>query len=199
MMKKCTKCGVIKPFNDFHKRSSVPDGLASNCKLCVKYISSRFKESKHGLLSTIYYQQVSSSKHRCHERPNYSREEFMMWAHENESFEHMYMDWVNSGYKTKLRPSADRLNNSKGYSLDNIQLVTWGENKKLAYKMIREGIIKHRQKRVQGTDIDTDIPTEYSSVSEAYRQTGVHQSNISRCCSGELKRAGNYTWKFISK
>ena len=35
-MKKCAKCGVEKPLDEFHKRPSRPCGFVSRCKACVK-------------------------------------------------------------------------------------------------------------------------------------------------------------------
>ena len=37
--------------------------------------------------------------------------------------------------ESSLRPSVDRINPLKPYTKDNIQLMTWGENKKKAYNI----------------------------------------------------------------
>ena len=34
MEKQCLKCGVVKPFADFHKRKDTNDGLQTGCKNC---------------------------------------------------------------------------------------------------------------------------------------------------------------------
>ena len=34
MEKQCLKCGVVKPFADFHKRKDKNDGLQTTCKNC---------------------------------------------------------------------------------------------------------------------------------------------------------------------
>lgn len=41
-----------------------------------------------------------------------------------------------------------------------------------------------------------NIIKEYPSQSEAFRQTGIRQTDISACCVGKQKTAGNYIWKF---
>jgi group I intron endonuclease len=38
--------------------------------------------------------------------------------------------------------------------------------------------------------------TEYFSISEAERCSGVAKSSICRCCKGELKSAGKFVWKY---
>lgn len=37
---------------------------------------------------------------------------------------------------------------------------------------------------------------EYSSTWEAYRQTGIAHSSISKCCNGKLKSTGGFIWKY---
>ena len=39
--KRCSKCGVVKPFSDFHKRSVSPDGKDTKCKICRSVYTSR--------------------------------------------------------------------------------------------------------------------------------------------------------------
>ena len=37
---------------------------------------------------------------------------------------------------------------------------------------------------------------EFSSISEATRQTGTNQGNIAKCCKGKLKSAGGFYWMY---
>lgn len=37
----------------------------------------------------------------------------------------------------------------------------------------------------------------YPSTMEAYRQTGVYNSNIVNCCNGKLKTAGKFHWRYV--
>ena len=45
-----------------------------------------------------------------------------------ESFDKLYDDWVSSGFDKKLSPSIDRVDTSKGYTLDNMRWLTHSEN-----------------------------------------------------------------------
>ena len=38
----------------------------------------------------------------------------------------------------------------------------------------------------------------FESTMDAYRKTGISQSNISRACNGKLKTTGGYHWKFYN-
>jgi hypothetical protein len=46
------------------------------------------------------------------------------------NFYELYNNWIDSGYKKSDKPSVDRIDDYKGYSFDNIQLMTWKENNK---------------------------------------------------------------------
>lgn len=49
---------------------------------------------------------------------------------------------------------------------------------------------------MQFTKSGLAIIREYKSAREASRHTGVYQSDISSCCSGKLKSAGGYVWRY---
>lgn len=42
-----------------------------------------------------------------------------------------------------------------------------------------------------------ELDKVFSSTTEAARQLGIFQSNISACCHGERKTCGGYTWRYI--
>ena len=50
---------------------------------------------------------------------------------------------------------------------------------------------------VQAFDENGEMVMEFHSMSEADRQTGIPQQNISRCINGKCKTAGGYIWKKI--
>lgn len=47
--------------------------------------------------------------------------------------------------------------------------------------------------------INGDNITEYQSISDASRITGIGIGNISACCNGKRKTAGGYVWRFNGK
>ena len=57
-----------------------------------------------------------------------SREDFYRFSLCGEDYHKLYEDWVGSDYDRKLSPSIDRIDSSKGYTLDNIQWITHSEN-----------------------------------------------------------------------
>lgn len=59
------------------------------------------------------------------------REDFYSWAFDNEDFNRLYIDWVESGYDRKLCPTVDRIDPKYGYVLENMRWITHSENSSL--------------------------------------------------------------------
>ena len=56
------------------------------------------------------------------------RDEFYSWALTHVVFQSLFENWEQSGYNRKLTPSVDRVNSGLGYTLENMEWVTHGEN-----------------------------------------------------------------------
>lgn len=58
------------------------------------------------------------------------------------------------------------------------------------------GDFDRRKKKVFQYSLDFDFITEFKSVSEASRNTGISKTCISRCCRGEREQTGGFLWKY---
>jgi len=87
----------------------------------------KYSRTQKGVITRLFIQHKSVSKKRGNKPPRYSKDELKEWLYKN-GFYAMWCQWVNSGYDKYMKPSVDRLNDYKGYSLDRIQLVTWEFN-----------------------------------------------------------------------
>ena len=56
-----------------------------------------------------------------------NREVLEQWARAN-NLDLLWAAFVSSNFDPKFKPSIDRLDNSKPYTVDNMRLVTWREN-----------------------------------------------------------------------
>lgn len=150
-MKKCFKCKKSKELYLFYVHSKMSDGHLGKCKECVKE-SVRENYSKNRLYYQKYDIDRQRSSFRRIFRHRYSgmlariegratrtyavenrdiatREDFLMWCNKNIiSFKKIYYIWKKSGWENKLSPSIDRIDNNKGYTLDNIQWLSKKDN-----------------------------------------------------------------------
>lgn len=60
---------------------------------------------------------------------HFTRGEWFEWCVKTyPTFISLYSEWQESGYELKLAPSIDRIDNTKGYYIDNIQWMTFSDN-----------------------------------------------------------------------
>lgn len=48
-------------------------------------------------------------------------------------------------------------------------------------------------------DLSNTYITKFNSLTEAEKATGIPHQNISKCCSGKLKTAGGFKWRYINE
>ena len=194
--KNCTSCKELKPLFEFYDDSRTRDGKASHCKSCYCNAAKSYKRSKEGLITQIYSIQKVSSKRRGHIMPLYTKNEFRNWMLNQKNFNDLYSAWIKSGHESMLRPSCDRLDDYKPYSLDNIRLVTWGENKAKGSLDRILGINTKWAKPVIRMDLFGNFISRHCSVMQAERDTGIKNCNIHQCCRGKVKHSGGFLWMF---
>lgn len=96
-------------------------------------------------------------------------------------------------YNDKLEinhKDENKLNNC----VSNLEMCTRAYNKNYGTGNVRSA--KHRSKSVQQLDKSGNIIREWSSINEAYRQTGTSLKDIWRCCNNEKATAKGYKWRY---
>jgi len=151
--KKCFKCNKIKPLSDFYRHSQMPDGHLNKCKECnkidvrenykknINYYREYDKNRIRNNLDYIFSHRYSGMKTRENGRGFHkynvigkgicSKKKFIQWCHQDsvlKTFIILYNNWVKNNYIRTMCPSIDRINNNKGYMLDNIRWITQSEN-----------------------------------------------------------------------
>ena len=87
-------------------------------------------------------------------------------------------------------PSVDRIDNSIGYTIDNIRLVTWRENLEAAFDYFSENC---KCKKLLRIDIDNGTVTEYVSVSAAVRDMGY---KVEYQIKNQVPCRNGFYWKY---
>lgn len=104
----------------------------------------------------------------------------------------LFSAWENSEYEKDKKPSFDRINPTLGYSLENIKIKTWGENRS---KADWEKSFIYTTPVVM-FDENGKLIREFGSTKEASIITGLRQSGITSCCQGRYKSTGGYVFKY---
>lgn len=85
--------------------------------------------------------------------------------------------------------------NKENNTIDNLYWTTAKENNTHNGRHLR--VAEKRSKKVLQIDKNTnEVVAEFPSASQAARETGFSQGNISSCCKGVYKQAYGYIWKY---
>lgn len=199
MKKTCTRCKEEKLTDDFYKWNRSSDGLQSFCKKCCCEANRASRNTLNGLISKIYLAQKERSKLKGFEPPSYTKEELKSWMISQKNFNDIHSAWIESGHKKDLVPSCDRINDYEGYTLENIRLTSWLENRERSSRDRVSGVNNKVSKAVIKIDSESDEEIErFHSIKEAARSIGNEKlaSSISECCKGKRKTTKGFKWKF---
>ena len=157
----------------------------------------KYRRTPKGIAQAIYDRQKRSSKERGHEPPKYTRDELLSWMLSSSIFNDLYSDWINSDCDVLKKPSVDRLNDYEGYSFSNIQIMTWGENKRKGELDRMNGKNNKKNKAIVQYDVNGKIISEYHSIHHAGRISGVCCKNICRSIK-QRGTAGGFVWDYVN-
>lgn len=157
-----------------------------------------WRKSRRGVCITLWHHNVKNSIKRGHKPPEYTQKELIDWILSHKDFEKLYSNWVDSNYLRDLAVSIDRLDDSKGYAFNNIQLITFRENYLKSHQgfrdktlfnptLLNDGHVKVYQYNTKGHFIK-----DFISLSEAARQLNVRHQLISRAI-----KVGRYAYGYF--
>ena len=197
MKKVCKKCGIDNPLSQFSISPSLSSGLSNKCKRCCSDYALARARSRDGLVTKIHASQKERSRRRGHSAPDYDLQGLRQWVFNQDNFETLFSAWEKSGYERMLSPSVDRLDDFKGYSFDNIRLVSWQENLSKQHMDIHlgKGTSAKVSAPVSQYSLAGDYIASYRSKKAAALATGTPRTGISNCISGLAKTSGGYRWK----
>ena len=158
-----------------------------------------YNRTKDGLVTKIFSTQNYSSKRRGHNPPTYTKEELKDWLFSQPLFHLLYDNWKRLDYQKDYKPSIDRKDDFIGYTMSNIQLMTWKENKEKQFKGVlkaKGSLGKKKCREVSQFTKKGKLIAVYHSLAEAERKTDIANGSISLVCNGKRKTAGGFRWEY---
>lgn len=108
---------------------------AKNKNKCTK----SYEKTKSGFIMRMYRNmktrinnKTQSKTQRYNGLDILSKEEFYLWINNNSVFHTLFEQYEESNFQMRLAPSIDRVDSNKGYTLDNIRIITHSINSILA-------------------------------------------------------------------
>ncbi len=191
IMQTCTKCKVEKSKDNFYKSNKY------QCRQCQAENGRQRDRTRLGLIGSIYRTQIRSSKHRKHNPPAYSKDDLFAWFDKQESFSMLYTQWVKSDYEKMLRPSVDRIDDSIGYTLENIQLMSWDANAKKAHAGMLDGHLHCNHKQVAQYTKSGKFLKVFPSTASASREVGKVKQTIHAACRADGRTSAGFQWRYF--
>jgi len=174
----CSTCNVL--VKDRLKRDK--------CSRCYQNFMNN--ESISYKLKTIYNRMYQRCNNKNKENSKYylnkklcSREEFLEKFENDNTYKRLFKNWIESGRQLKLTPSIDRIDNTKGYDIDNLQFITHSQNCSKDKHSVPVMVIK-----------DQRLIGIFSTLGDAAKFTGLDVRAISRASRGIRKHVSGYTF-----
>ena len=155
--KVCNSCKQEKLSSEFTKNKAAPDGLQYKCRACdIEYQTKRRVENyQDGLEYSRTYQRnrrqnfdyrlqmlINASKQRAKDK---NREHTITVEDVKSIYPKdgccpifgMKLEFNNAGFR-ETSPSIDRIDSTKGYTPNNIQIISWKANRIKGYASTQE-------------------------------------------------------------
>jgi hypothetical protein len=143
----CTKCRIRKSVELFFKRPNVPDGRRSWCSRCEMADTTKYRHKypkKHSVYNTKYRRQFpwvktfTSIRSRCNTKSDKSYRWYGKRGIQNKlTVNNIKYLWYRDQAYLMKKPSIDRKDPDKNYTLSNCRFIEHVENCKLAHRYCR--------------------------------------------------------------
>lgn len=147
----------------------------------------RYRKTKKWILTNLYH------KMKYRRWVEFSLGELHKMFLEDKKFDRIYNEWVKSWFNKQFKPSIDRINYKRWYSIGNIQILSWAENR------FKQSMERRSRKWAVLQIIWDEIIKIYRSQRQAVKETWLTQSNMSAVLNWKKKTCWWYIWRYESE
>lgn len=180
----CAKCGVLKLLKYFYFNKNIKDGHSSICKNCDT-LNHKNYYNKFPWKKTYQHIQRRCNNIKCKAYKNYGGRGIKLLI----NIEELKKLWFRDKAYLLKNPSIDRIDNDGNYTYENCRYIEFGKNS-------TERNIRVSSKIINQYNLQGIFMRSWKSAREVERELGINNSDISKTCTGKLKHAGGYIWKF---
>lgn len=101
------------------------------------FLNKMYRDMKARVTGTKKGAVAERSKHIYIGKPILPKDVFMQWAKNHPDFLSLYKRYVMNDFERRLAPSLNRINSKGGYTLDNMEWMTSGQNSGLSGTVIK--------------------------------------------------------------
>lgn len=156
--------------------------MKTNTKL--RESTQKYRKTPKGVLTNMF----NHMKNRNY--VEFTLQQFQEMFLNDIKFIRIYKEWVKSGYNKQFKPSLDRIDCKKGYLKNNIQMMSWAENRFKQSKYDGKRGRKPRVIQMKGGEVIKVFQSQMHCVKEL----GISQSNLSSVLNGKRSYVNGYNF-----
>lgn len=131
-----------------------------------------------GTIKTLYARMRTMNKRRFNIKTKFSIKDLKEFL-DKTPYKILQDQYTETGDK-RLRPTIDRINNRRGYSLDNLQVISSRENSLKSNLVPGKGRVSVKYRNAGGCSLFTELRHEAGlSIAEAARRLGISSRSLS--------------------
>ena len=147
--------------------------------------TARFRKTKRGVVTNIYH----------HLKVRNTVEFDLNYLHEfanSKKFDRLFIEWCKSNYDKQFKPTIDRISNKRGYMKNNIQWLSWSDNR------FKQNMERRCRKGAVIQMMGDKVVNRFTSQREAVIKTNISQGNMSAVLNGKRSTCGGYKFIYLS-